>query len=144
MRPIIHFIASAILAVIGFSVSGSVSTPTIIFLSGVLIDLDHFLDYLFNEKTLRGCFKRLLSGKYFHEKRVLIQLFHAYEWVSITLCLSPFLGINGLWMGLSVGLHIAMDIYAYKPRLVGYSLIFRFFKNFSLEAINPNQFKIIK
>lgn len=144
MKPITHLAVSLVLAIASFFIFHSMTLPLIIIFAGVLIDTDHFIDYVINEKTLKGALKRLITGKYFYEKETLIQIFHGYEWVILIFVLSPILGLNAFFMGISVLIHLIMDVCAYKPRLIGYFLIFRIIKSFDLKVINPKQFISLK
>ena len=107
------------------------------FLSGILIDLDHHLDYYLARKELPLSFKKLVDFcKNDHYSKLYIFL-HSYELLFL-LWLSIFtFSFGAVWLGIAIGFttHIICDEIANPLRPLSYFLAYRMRHNFSREMI---------
>ena len=103
-----HFIASLIIALILFPIYKWLSL--LVFVFGLLIDVDHFLWYVFRFKhfSLRGAYNHSLNKENKYKYEDVLHIFHVVEiWILIFL-----LGFfNEIFFILSLGLvvHLLMD-----------------------------------
>ena len=80
MRARYHVIASAGIS-LGFQVAAHSWPATLgCFLSGVLIDIDHYLEYCIMHKKFPFRYKDLLQFCLNHQEKKLFLFFHAYEY----------------------------------------------------------------
>jgi hypothetical protein len=106
---------------------------------GWLVDIDHFFDYFYWLKNSHTKFSlnAFLKGKYFNKCRKVYLIFHAWEWVILLLVSSFILEERStvlLCAGLGLFAHLIQDQITNKPSYIGYSILFRIFSSFSLDA----------
>ncbi|MFC1516158.1 hypothetical protein ACFL7E_05295 [Thermodesulfobacteriota bacterium] len=109
MKTSTHVYSSAILGGTIYALTQSTQMAVSAFVSGVLIDLDHLMDFLVfsGEKfSIKNFFSWFNDTRW--EKVTL--LFHSYE-VYLLLCMITFLYPNPILVGilLGCGLHLALD-----------------------------------
>ena len=108
MIPLIHFFASLILFCVLFSFFGWFSL--LVFVGGVLIDVDHYLDYIILKRdfSLRRAY--LFFKDYKGPKTVRLHLFHTVEFWFLLLVLS-FFSMVVMIFSFGVLLHMLMDLH---------------------------------
>jgi hypothetical protein len=108
-----HIVAAAPLAIAVFTLTGSIAHAGLAALSSILIDLDHVLDYLVEQKHwggLRdffGTFDKMLERNVF--------FLHSWELVGF-LIVGGKIGVFPGWVGaagLGMGYHLVFDQIAY-------------------------------
>ena len=109
MKVSTHVYSSAVLSGTLFAVTQSALIAVSAFLSGVLIDLDHLIDFLlFSEErfSIQGFFSWFDEMKW---QKVTL-LFHSYE-VYALLCVAALFYPNPVLLGilLGSGLHLVLD-----------------------------------
>ncbi len=109
------------------------------FLSGVLIDLDHYIEYYFHRGKLPDNYKELFNFCVPYKEKKIYLIFHAYEYLFILWLLIFFFHLNSMWLGLAIGLtaHLISDQIANPIVPLGYLLTYRIQSQFE-------SFKIIK
>lgn len=134
-----HIITSGMVSVALWPVYHSVEISVMCFLTGVFIDIDHFIDYFrefgFNINVPK--FFQVFKGK--NINRVWIPL-HSWELFGMMLFFS-WLGQGNNWMiGLITGyfLHMILDQLFNKPGPWSYFLVFRYTKKFSHKVLFPD------
>lgn len=104
-----HVITSSVLAVTIYAWTNSVATAVSAFISGILIDLDHLLDFFLlsgESFSVRGLFSWCNEGRW--ERLILI--FHSYELYfiyGIFVYNHPHPILTGILLG--TGLHLLLD-----------------------------------
>ena len=135
MRPPFHIAASAAISFFVYLYFKSVSCAIISFLSGILIDLDHILDFClsYGIRQYNSFFKKI----YAVDLKKLILFFHSYEfpillWLGIIL-----FSLNKYWISLAVGLtqHLLFDQFTNPMTFRGYFLLYRIYHKFDTEKI---------
>ena len=112
MVPLIHFLVSSLIAILLYPIFSW--KVLMVFVGGVLIDVDHYLLYVYRFKkfSLKGCYKyHHVDVKKNHHKDVFgaLLIFHTIEF----LLLSAFLSLySTLALMFTVGLsaHYTLDI----------------------------------
>lgn len=137
MKPISHVILSTIITAGFAQISPSPAANVICFLSGILIDLDHHIDYYLNTGK-NPLHYRQLKHYYDHEKIEKIRIFfHGYE--ILVLLWFAVIGwrLSWEWCGLAVGMstHFIADVLCNPLKPIGYSLIYRISKGFRYDQI---------
>ena len=79
MRPIYHVAVSAGLSLGWFYLVKSWPSALVCFLSGILIDIDHHLDYYIVHKKIPWKYSDLWDFCRFDPKAKIYLLFHSYE-----------------------------------------------------------------
>lgn len=97
------------------------------FFSGVLIDLDHYLEYYLLRKEFPYRYKDLVDFCWYNDEKKLYLLFHAYEYVFVLWFLIYFFGLSPVWSGLAIGLtiHLLLDQWTNPIKPLFYFLTFR-------------------
>lgn len=109
------------------------------FISGVFIDLDHFVDY-FREQginlDIKNFFKTCEKAQF--EKIVLF--FHGWEWLLLLSLSAWFWGWNLIVVGITIGVghHLILDAYYNRADIKTYSLIWRWSKGFDFDTTFPS------
>ncbi len=133
-----HVTLSTVISGILFAVFKSWELSITSFIAGILIDIDHVIDY-FIEHGLRSNLKEFLPYFYKEKHRKITLLFHGWEWLfclgaaAILTEFNPY--VTGVLIG--YGHHIAFDYFYNKTSVWTYSLIWRWKKNFDSQTIFP-------
>ena len=136
MRPTGHLIASITISSISFKLTHSGQFFLVSFLAGILIDIDHFIDYLFYCKNinfnLRNFYLTIINLKL----RKYFLIWHSFEFI-VFLWVIKLLWINSLLYTaflLGITQHLTLDIIYNSPKfsnkVLFYSFIYRFNKSF--------------
>jgi hypothetical protein len=139
MTPGYHIAVSLMISGILYTLFRSWGMALSSLLSGILIDLDHVIDYLIEYDTrfnLKRFFYFCLQEKTRHKCYFVL---HGWEW----LFLWGAIGWAADWPLWSIGLligyghHMILDATGNKPSRWGYLLIWRWKKNFDFKATFP-------
>jgi hypothetical protein len=83
LKPQGHVIVSAGLGALFWAKSRDVRTLAISIIFGVLVDLDHLLDYMYAEKRLIFDLKEFMATGYWRKSGRIFLLFHAFEYLPL-------------------------------------------------------------
>ena len=142
MRPIGHVVTSAVSAGIVSSVTQSIMAGLSCFVAGVLIDLDHLMDYyLFKGFTLS--YREFSQAMYQVLLPRHILLLHSYELILLYWIWIILAGIGPVGWGVGVGLtvHLVMDQLFNKHSPGAYFFIYRAINGFRTSAMFPVSYK---
>ena len=142
MKTRYHIIASAGIS-IGFQAAGHSWPATLgCFLSGVLIDTDHYLEYWVIRKKFPFRFKDLVDFCFDTTVTKLYLIFHAYEYLFILWSLIYFFDLGLIWVGLAIGLtiHLLLDQCFNPIRPLCYFLTFRIMNKFEKSKILSKEY----
>jgi len=131
--PSRHVIISFSLGALIYLFTRSIAAGVICLISGILVDVDHFIDYIFNsgikDFSLRDMYWTCI--KLPHEKesskiKKVFLIFHAWE-IIILLWLAYIFSNNIYVLALAVGYtgHLFLDTAARAFHPIAYSLIYR-------------------
>ncbi len=109
MKMASHVVASTIAGTAVYGLTGSTPMAVSLLLSGVLIDLDHLVDY-FALSGEKFSLSRFFSWFYEKKWKRIYVILHSYEFY-ILLVLGAYWSENDLLLGatMGVGLHMVMD-----------------------------------
>lgn len=108
------------------------------FLTGVLVDIDHVIDYVFRhgvQFNVKRFFRTSYERQYVHA----VLIFHGWEWLGV-LGFLAILSNADLWViGLLVGYshHLVLDQIGNRPHALGYSVMWRIRHGFLFDAVFP-------
>jgi len=121
-----HTILSTVVAGVLYAVFRSWELAAASVLAGVLVDLDHFMDYFIEygpraDRTL--FFRSFGAGLY---RKIYIPI-HGWEWIAICAVIAWLADWNIWWIGMAVGLthHLIADQIVNGASRFGYSLLWR-------------------
>lgn len=127
MRTAGHIIVSA-----GVSLGCQVtmhSWPATIgcFFSGILLDVDHYLEYYIFRKKFPYKYKDLVDFCWYNQESDLYLFFHAYEYLFVLWFSIYFFCLGKVWVGIAVGLttHLLLDQWFNPIKPLFYFLTFR-------------------
>lgn len=136
MLPRGHIVISGIIGIFVWAWFKSAGCAIIAFASGVLIDLDHFIDYYANfgftlnlNRIYDACHKMKFSKLYV--------VLHSYELIAL-LWISIFIfGLSHYWTAAAIGLtqHMIIDQITNPINNLGYFLAYRIIRKFKREDI---------
>lgn len=138
MLPSRHVIASFSIGAVFYFFSRSIAASLFCIFSGVLVDLDHFLDYAINSGMKRFTFKEMYWAclnlphlKEESEIKKVYLLLHAWE-IVVILWIVYILTRNIYSLALAIGYteHLILDTVARAFHPLAYSLIYRFRRGF--------------
>ncbi len=142
MKPTYHIIASA-----GISLGIQATThswPATLgcFFSGVLIDVDHYVEYCLFRKTFPFRYQDLLDFLWDTRETKQYLIFHAYEYLFLFWSLIYLLHLGLVWIGIAIGLttHLLFDQWTNPIKPLYYFLIFRMNNQFQKERILTEQY----
>jgi len=131
----LHFLLALAISFIIFIKSGKLAYAIIFLGGGVLIDLDHLIDYYFFFRH-KFTLKNFLSCAFLRSGKAYLFL-HSWEIVFVGLILGATLeSIELLLFSLSLTLHLVIDNMQRK-NLLCYFLIYRIAKKFEVRIILP-------
>lgn len=137
MRPVYHVIVSIGLSGLMVYWFRSWAAGVSCLLSGILIDLDHHLDYFFIRKKFPLRYRQLLDYCEKDPCGRLYLIFHSYEllllfWMSIY-----YFRLNEIWIAaaLSASVHLLCDQMSNPFKLLAYFFIYRFKHGFERKEI---------
>jgi len=137
-----HFFFTLLIASFWFGKTGNwlLFLPAIIF--GVLIDIDHWIDY-FSFFGFKLNLKKFFNpASYIEPAKKVYILFHAWEYILPLFFIFRFLEKNFLVPGLTgvvvsaYLVHLVFDTITITRLFKSYSLIYRWLNQFKLEAFN--------
>jgi hypothetical protein len=141
-----HVAVSAMVSSIIYGMFKSWGLTIASFISGIFIDLDHFIDYLILEGVHFNV-NDFFNFIYEERNNKIIFIFHGWEW-SIVLVTAAWTTDWNPWVtGVLIGYghHMFLDAFFNTNwPLLGYSFLWRWKKNFIAEMIRPRKSEINK
>lgn len=136
MSPVAHVIASGAISVFVWWHLKSAACAVTSFAAGVLIDLDHLIDYYANFRftlSIRKIYLRCLGMRL---KRLYV-LLHSYELVIALWAAIYAFRLSDIWKGIAIGFtqHLLFDQITNPLNTFGYFLTYRIVKGFRKEHI---------
>jgi len=127
MKPTYHIIASA---GISCGVQAAMhSWPATIgcFFSGVLIDLDHYLEYGLVRKKFPFRYQDLVDFCWDGTVTKMYLFFHSYELMCMLWLLVYYFHLGGIWIGIALGLttHMIFDQFTNPTKPLFYFMMYR-------------------
>jgi len=127
MRVKYHIVASAGVSLGCQAILHSWSATLGCFLSGVLIDLDHYLEYCLSRKKFPYRYKDLVDFCWYDEEGKVYLFLHAYEYLFVLWFVIYVFCLGKVWLGVAIGLttHLVFDQWANPGKPLFYFLTFR-------------------
>lgn len=130
-----HIVASTVFSGSLYLIYPSLEMAAASFVAGVLIDIDHCIDYVIEfgiRSKWSNFFRSFEEGQY---TRIYI-VFHGWEWIPVLGTMSWLTEYNPWVVGILLGAtqHLILDQLTNSTACLGYSLIWRWTKKFE-----PNQ-----
>ena len=135
-----HITASLIISAFLFAISKSWIIFTSSLISGVLIDIDHVLDY-FWEFRKRFNVKEFFDVHYNRKILFFMVIFHSWELLALLSICAFLMSWNPWIVGTIIGFtqHIILDhIFSAKPKRLKYFFFWRLKKGFGVNKMFPN------
>ena len=136
-----HIAVSTVVSGILYLILKSWSLTIASFLSGIFLDLDHYIDY-FIELGSPFDIRKFFHSIYEERLNKIYLIFHGWEWSIVLLLLAWSTDWNPWITGVLIGYgqHMVLDArYNTNWPLSGYSLIWRWRKGFISELIRPRK-----
>lgn len=137
IRPISHVVASGAISAAGFWITGSKAFAIANFLTGIFIDLDHFLDYYYNKKKISLNIVEFYNTCIDYKLSTLYIFFHCFEALPILWLIAIAFPTNLIWWGITIGVtqHLIFDTIFNKITLKGYFFIYRLLNKFDMKKL---------
>ena len=141
MRPTKHAIISAVLGAGLIYYLKSYPAGIACLVSGVLIDLDHHIDYVIAKGKIPN-YKELNNFCDSDPAWKPYLIFHSFEFLFFFWFLIFYSKLNVIWGGMAIGLttHMICDQFANPIKPLAYSTIFRWQKKFDQRQIFTQRF----
>jgi hypothetical protein len=141
MKLIHHVAVSTMVSGILYVLFKSWNLMAASLMSGIFLDLDHYIDYLFE------CGSPFQLKKFFHciyEERLrkIYLIFHGWKWSIILIILGWMSDWNHWIIGVIIGYghHMVLDaLFNTNWPLSGYSILWRWKNNFVSELVRPRK-----
>ena len=142
MKPSYHIAASTAISAGLQATMHSWPATLGCFLSGVLIDTDHYLEYYILRKKFPFRYKDLVDFCWDAKVNKHYLLFHAYEYLFILWFLIYFFNIGVIWIGVALGLttHLLFDQWTNPIKPFFYFLTFRLKNQFEKRKILSEEY----
>lgn len=139
MRPLQHLAYSSVAASVLFLMTKSPKIAVGCVMSGVLVDLDHLIEY----KSYCGSewkWEEFSTGVYFDRKGTVKVIFHSWEMACVlwgTVLAHDEIARKGLLYGVAVGytLHLILDQIGNNLNVMGYFEIYRWLINWRQDKL---------
>ena len=142
MRPTYHIITSAGIS-LGLQATMHSWPATLgCFFSGVLIDVDHYLEYYIFRKKFPDNYKDLVDFCFDKNESKQYLIFHAYEYLFVLWLFIYFLFFDKLLFGIALGLttHLIFDQFTNPIKPLYYFLTFRAQNHFEKKKILSDEY----
>jgi hypothetical protein len=136
MKPKYHVAVSTLISGILHMVFKSWALTIASLFSGILVDLDHVIDYVINHSfhlDIKKFFHSFYGGKY----KKLTLIFHGWEWLLVLLWASWASEWNHWIIGFMIGIaqHLIIDRLYNISTFLSYSLLWRWKNKFDTNVI---------
>lgn len=137
-----HLIVTSILSLLIYKFYSNFALVVLAVIGGILIDLDHFIDY-FMCFGFKFDLKKFVLIDYLKSGRIYI-FFHSWELIILIYLTGFFLGWGRYSLALSLGMlgHLVVDS-SFRKAFLPYSLFYRMWYNFDAYKVAPS-FKNMK
>src|SRR5215471_14189316 len=129
MMPGGHLATAAALSGVAYAATGSLEAAAGCFAGGFLIDVDHYLDYLFFEKQWRRPSPLAFLGYYFtYSPKKLVLPLHSIELMTVLFLIilaHPWPLLVGYWIGALM--HLTLDVLVNGEHALKRAVLFYFF-----------------
>ncbi len=135
-----HLIVSSLVFVLIYIFFKSWKLAFLAFFSGILMDIDHLVDYFLVYKTDLEV-KKFLTGCQFLESKKAYIFLHGWEWIGVILLVGFLAGFMQPAIAMALGIfgHLVVDqTLGFKHEPLFYFLTYRFIKNFNFEDLDKN------
>ncbi len=128
-----HIVASVVAGGVFYYFTTSITSSIMVFLSGVFIDIDHWIDYFISEGKINLDIKDFFQKCEGHQLKTSYLIFHSYEIVLLLWLISLFIKKNLYLTSIAcgAGIHIVMDaiykMHRYPLKPLAYSVLYRAF-----------------
>ncbi|MBU0468416.1 MAG: hypothetical protein KKD07_03250 [Candidatus Omnitrophica bacterium] len=131
MRPVSHVIISTGVSLAVYVWLHSISCAFFCLFAGVLIDVDHILDYFFCKKRIPFSYKELNDYCKFDVEGKISVIFHSYELVIVLWIVYTFFNSRVL-LGIAIGatVHLLCDAFANPFKFKSYLLSYRHYHKY--------------
>lgn len=142
MKPVYHITVSAFLGLIFLTCFHSIMAAAACLFCGVLIDLDHHLDYWIAKGEVPWRYKDLVYFCATDKNHKMYLWFHSYESLIVLWLAIVFFDLGLVWVGAAVGLtvHVICDQFTNPLHPMVYFLTFRIKHRFKKEALFEKDF----
>ena len=132
MQARYHVAASAVASAATFAASDSAIMAAAAFLSGVFIDADHMIDYIFMNRPPYS-FRRMTDIYYNNRLTRVFLLLHSWELLALLALAAVATGWQPFLTGLLIGMghHLLLDQLFNDPHPLGYCLSYRLYNRLS-------------
>lgn len=136
MRPLAHAVTSGIISILVWAHFKSIRCAVVSFMAGVLIDLDHFIDYYTNY----GFSLKIKDIYYIWVDTKLKKLYlflHSYELIILFWAAIYALSLSNVWKAAAIGLtqHLVFDQITNPLNTFGYFITYRMIKGFNKKLL---------
>jgi len=137
MKPISHVAVSAVTSVVFGYVTQSWTATLACFISGILFDLDHVLDYIIHKKRIPFRLSELEAFCSEEKGGKLYLIFHCYELMILYWLLVVIFGAGVFWIGIGIGItiHFIADEIVNPLRPLSYWFVYRIKHRFDKKGI---------
>ncbi len=142
MSPTAHAVISAATSATIFLFTKSWSAALTCFFGGILIDVDHVLDFIFHHKRIPKTYKELFEFCTYQKDGKLTLVFHSYEFLIPFWLIVFWLRPSDIWLGLAAGLltHMAADQITNPMNPRAYFLTYRMKVGFARKKIFTDEY----
>ena len=136
MKPLPHIVASGIISVLSIAYFSSIGYAAISFLAGILIDVDHIVDYYLNYGLTLDIRKIYNSCLAMNLKRLYL-VFHSYELTAFLWAAIYIFSLSMFWQAIALGLtqHVILDQATNPVFTFAYFFIYRAANGFDASLI---------
>lgn len=136
MLPLGHVIASGFISIFVWAYFKSFGLAAVSFASGILIDLDHFIDYYSNHAftlNVKVMFDNCINIRF----KKLYLVLHSYEVIALLWLAIDIFHLSNAWKAVAIGFtqHLIFDQITNPINKLGYFLAYRIIKGFNKELI---------
>ena len=136
MKPSHHAVISSVAGVILAVLVNSYQAGIACFISGILTDIDHHLEYYLAKGRVPFRYSELVDFCVNERKQKLYLFLHSYEFIiALWLCVY-FFSLGGVIFGIAVGMsiHLLCDQFVNPQRFLFYFIIFRIMHGFNSDV----------
>ena len=132
MKASYHVVASGVVAASFHALAHSWPATTACFLSGILIDVDHYWEYYLVRKKMPCSYQDLVDFCFYDKHSKLYLIFHSYEYLVLFWLAITVLDLGLVFQGIALGatVHLLFDQFTNPIKPLYYFLTYRIIHGF--------------
>ena len=138
MRLEYHVLVTSLLSIVFYLLTGSLLGSFLLLMTGIFIDLDHWIDFWLYKKSISLDVKEFFNHFYGHNFARIYLIFHSIELLPLIFLVGNIFIDRILVYGIATGfaVHMFLDCIGNGFKISNYFLTYRIYRKFNLPCVH--------